>query len=804
MSRKAIVYVVIAIGLLGLWLGKDDDRSQLGDPDLFTPSQDTTVSANDEGVSHEIENVHRRSAGTLASTDAVGLERIVIQDHRGNAIVGAQCALIGTDGMPRWARTTDDRGEIVVEVMTTFRTLLVNADGHAPLLVEVPQAQSPIYVSLAFDSAVTGRALLNGHPVPRPLLIELQSDLPVLSEENLEPEALFAVGIVSLSTFYCRTDATGSFYFLGLPTDLRGSLACLDQEYVAQFQDDNYLTPSRLAVPAPAQGITIPLRRILCVRGKILLADGVTPMSRGYMKAVVHSPTGNQIVALHQDSELEGEFILPIRGHTVEEFSRVDVSAHPEHAPECVWSFTPPPPGLDVGVLSLPPDRVCHINVCTSDGDPIADAAVYYAGGMTPAVLTDERGFARLSIYHHACLLLVEAVGFTPAEVQVPAGSVAVAQRVELSNSATVQIEFVDSEGKPTSAAVAQLSGDAIDSLPAPWGIVYPARVARGANEGSVVEGERNVWQLEPDSTGVIQVYGLPGGDELLLQVVPKSGLPLEPVSLGVLQPGATIVRRYVIPASEHSLSGRVLGEGGSPVPHSSVTIFAGPSSGHRKLCESGVDERGNFSCELRYEGPVLIRVTAAGYAQYQASMIDLPTSEALLIIQLERGREIHVVVEDNNKAPLPAVVWASAETYVTMYGKKSAEGSYTISNAPMVPLQITAFVGGVQYHQRCELHAQTVRFLLPDHGYANLTYSGQYIQPRRAIQLVLIDSFSGNVLSLAVSNASQRIGPIAVGSYHARLQGRDSFDRPWENLTVARSITITRDQEASLDFLGD
>jgi hypothetical protein len=170
------------------------------------------------------------------------------------------------------------------------------------------------------------------------------------------------------------------------------------------------------------------------------------------------------------------------------------------------------------------------------------------------------------------------------------------------------------------------------------------------------------------------------------------------------------------------TLSGRVLGESGEPLPEAWVKITwiesDIPERGYTRALP--VDKDGSFRITDIYGPTVYLSAQADGFARYVNPEFPVPQEDSYVEIRLTPGNTVKVTVEDDQGKRLPATVQAILPNDVVVsMGQQveQQEGVYLMHGLPSGPITLRAYIGAIPHEQTHDGRVPECKFVVPVSG---------------------------------------------------------------------------------------
>lgn len=681
------------------------------------PPVEREVPAHDEERAVELAATDEEDLRVPVAADvpAAGPEFLLVDPER-RPVAGAELRLC-REGVLLASGTTDADGRYLSPPLeeTGEAKLLVVATGWPAQVHDVDLGPTLQEVSLKGGAVLSGRIVVDGGRPAEPIALRIVSDTEIIDFEKelgLRSEALgiSASYWISLRT---RADANGVFRFDGLPEGWSGDLE-LPHDYrlldatLIEFE----LSPWRMRVPAPTEGLLIDVSKELALKGRIVDVHGgeVMPLpdiqvhasieyenavsNASYTPATVTGPDGRFRFPLADPVVKGGALFLSSHGEGLS--GRFEL---PPRALEEDWDLG------DVPIVDPETTRTVRLLVVDTSGDPIPGAVAGVTTSTPISAPTDADGRTTLrGVVPGGEPIVVYAPRYRTGVVPLPVGGPDVLT-VELERGAGLELQLIAARGEVPRMLQILLSAS---RHPIRSGGVYAASVTALSASGCEIyhwvepEGEPGFIGLYAGRDGHVIVNDLAPDLPLHLRVVTKEGEALLERDLAPLGPEEWREVEIELDAEARTLRGRVLDEAGEPVVHAYVSVdYRVPGESASGSMSTGVGADGGFSIGGFYADTVSFRVHAQGFVRFSAEDYPLPVGDEPVEIRLESGHDVWVRVRDLDGRPVPARVHAfraEAKGAPLAYPTEVEPGTYLLRDLPAEEVTIRARVHGVTY----------------------------------------------------------------------------------------------------------
>lgn len=618
---------------------------------------------------------------------------VVVEPESGEA--RAVSATIDADGWVAFPASGEPR-RIAVERLEAFpfRTELAFTPGETT--IELPEP---------WGDPLAGVVLVEGQPPPRPLWLVLYA----ASSAHLTVDTGDVSSLLAGDVTYAATDAEGHFRFRGLA---RGGLNLRAPEGYARRGTRAHSDPGQGPIfhfEAPAEGLRIELDRHASVHGRVLEADGATPVPRASVEIeIAHGLYG-------RETEPDGTFEIFAREPPASvrvKLGRRPVRAHELHGadPEGTtleFRFPEPRHDTDLGDLLLRPSSGFLLQVRNAEQRPLAGAEV---GVCTerPTHATDVTGRTWLGGLGPGTELAITMRGYRTSLVTLP-DPIPETLRVDLIPTNDLTLEVRGPNGEPQAWILLQISASEwFFPREEPGSLAWQQDRRAWGGAGSWwgswkrhgdFEGRRgSIWggpqarvQFSTDQDGRCSMGELHPGIAFHLSVLDDLGTVLHERELAPLD----VEERRVVPVqlaiAPARLSGRVVTERGEPVAEAGVSLDPlGVEDSHSR----GTGSDGRFRFRYVAEHDLRLTVTKRGFLPRVLERVR-PSTEEIEIV-LARGYDVIVRVLDSaehalagGKArarPLGKEPWLSADEH--------EDGVFEVAGLAGVPHEIELELG--------------------------------------------------------------------------------------------------------------
>ncbi len=538
--------------------------------------------------------------------------------------VRVEASPVGNDGpYARTGTTADAEGRYRLEGLP---------QGNAILSVLLPSGLRVVTGVVALPGTTHLDLLVPGGLTVRGRVVDDTTGAPVAGAEVALSLANMATSLGSGGTLLSAAD--GGFAFEDLPPWRVGGIQVRSEGYLSWpdglpgSELDGEGGEGLVVVRAPGAPFEreIRLQRGSAVRGTVTRADGA-PVAGARVSYVGRLPDGGGMAQPRtsptavsgEDGRYEVPCVLP--GRNVARVEATGLSA--PGAAEALMVGTPEDPRWTVEVPADGPaekDLVlsagCAVEgvVLGPDGAPLAGARVgrmesTFEQWRGPVVATGADGGFRLEAVPPGTFRFLARgpgeVRGTSSLVTGIDGQVAGPVRIETVPGAILAGTVLDGEGAPVAGARLALHRGGV-ALPGQGDAVRRAWL-RAAGE---------VRPVAPD--GAFRITGLDPGTWTIHALAPGRAPDFRTVEGVRAGTAAEDLRLVLVPGRR--LSGRVVDGAGAPLPGIAVGVLPDPGSTVSGLTPSATattDGEGRFLADDLEEGPLLVRVEAAGFAPF-------------------------------------------------------------------------------------------------------------------------------------------------------------------------------------------
>jgi len=566
------------------------------------------------------------------------LTRLRVLESDGTPNAGRRAALWTSDqtGEPQCA-TIDADGWVAFPASGETLELAVERVGALPYRSTLELVEGERTLALPAGAELSGWVEVEGHAPAEPLELTL---LPAGAER-------FGADDVRELFVPCTrvtTQADGAFrlqglapqaYDLGVP---RG-FALLGKRAYSDPQDELVLP-----LDGPTSGLRLELERHVTVRGRILAADGVTPVSEVSVMVMAIQANGNSrgnSVDTRDDGRFVG-FLAAFPSQVVVEYQRDGGLG----AARAERTLAEPALEIDFGDLRLDAGRSFTVRVQDAGGAPLAGALTSAAGP------TDAQGEVRVEgLGGSQDELWVGAAGYVPRRIELGA-SVPDPLVVTLEAANELAVLVRDAGGQALADIGVEVRGprDLFSALPRDHRI---AGLMYGSSRVSQSSGEEGfALKLKTDDDGRLTLRALRPGVEFDLRVMDSNQTLVHEQT--VVAPAAAEHRGVELRVTQslRPFSGRVVDAGGVGQAEVSVVLVplepqAAPRFASNLSFGEGKSTQRDGRFSLPRVRPGLYRLTLKkeGSADLVREPYELPDGEAEFV--LEPGRTCVVRVED-------------------------------------------------------------------------------------------------------------------------------------------------------------
>jgi len=383
---------------------------------------------------------------------------------------------------------------------------------------------------------------------------------------------------------------------------------------------------------------------------------------------------------------------------------------------------------LDLGDLALMQSRlnakVVQLHVVDTAGKPIRGAVAAPDFSSPASHPTDEEGRTAVAfVLPGITTLAVYAAGYETAHVPVPAEPPEELE-VVMVGGIVLELRFIHSDGSAARLITARLA-----ATENPLRHQERPRNVRGYMEAGCTVPRPVHLQ---DGTVVLRLWAMEGGRVILNDL--KPGIPMQlrveghysgviqEESIPPLQPREHRIQRVVLAMEAKTLSGRVLDEGGQPIPEAWVKITwiesDTPERGYTRAIP--VDKDGSFRIAGIYSPTVYLSAEADGFAKYVDPVFPVPQEDCYVEIRLSPGNTVKVTVEDDQGKRLSATLFSVLPNGVdASMGQQveGQEGTYLMHGLPSGPITLRAYIGAIPHEQTHDGRIPECRFVVPQSG---------------------------------------------------------------------------------------
>jgi len=506
-------------------------------------------------------------------------------------------------------------------------------------------------------AALAGTLSIDGAPPETSLWLLLRPAGPALDTDD--PRTILASDYA-----WGTTDSAGGFRFEGIPHS--GALDLGLPHGLARRGTRTVTDPGQAVVqrlPGPAEDLVIELERHARVHGRVVEADGTTPV----VGALVQLGVADGLFGRQTDAEGRFEIFVrePPRRIEIEWQRQREWNALVVDSPEGgrdLRELEAPPMDLDLGDLALGAGSAVVVEVRDPEGRPLAGAE---AGRCCdgPTHVTGADGRATLGSLVPGTELVLTRRGFATAFTTLP-DPLPETVEVVLQPTNDLELAVVDAAGAPLaritlelSAAQRFTSGAEPNSElwrrdarsrggPGSFWNAWPLSRGYQGRRGSIWGGSPARVRFQTDAEGRCSVGDL-GPLALHLAVLDDLGRVLVQEDLAPLGPTEARTLEVRVPVALAPLRGRVMTAGGLPVSGVRIEL---EGAGAPETASRGTGNDGRFAFRSLAAGGLLVRASAPGFLPEERAAI--PAEE--LEIVLQGGLDLVVDVRDASGGPCP------------------------------------------------------------------------------------------------------------------------------------------------------
>ncbi|MCP3917425.1 MAG: sigma-70 family RNA polymerase sigma factor [bacterium] len=751
-----------------------------------------------------IETEEREEVAALAP-DPERSSSILVLDGIGDPAAGLTAVWVDATGSGE-ALETDVDGRLWLSGGIARGTLFVERTAAFIHRIEVEFEDEEPTVRFPAEAVFSGQVLIDGQAPGEQIELQLDYDqeiygkpLPRTVEEHLGTgrrcDAL--------------SDRQGRFQFL-VPQNWSGELWFPDG-LVVDADWKTKLDGTRTHIAAPMEGFVAHLKRLPTITGRVLEADGETPVPTPDVLVRIVWADGK--VREHPaESDVDGDFrlILPrsdarsirleigaerMRGQRTLQFGREKIEA-----------------GLALGDVLLAGASEIEFEVTDSGGEPIAGAAARIVGTRSVSLETDDTGLGVLELPLDASASSVRvsfgAPGYRDVEREVVSGSKRTS--VQLEEATRLDLVVTDRSGAPLpEAKVRVLLGaplfDGRQSMkPGPWSIDVLGGGWVSAREYET--GGKGVANFVTDDFGRLNLQDITPFVPFELRVLDVTGTIMHEQEIAPLSEGEQRSLTVTTAKQTNTLRGIVRDDAGSIL----VGVIVEIRAGDRRRARDRSGRSGEFTFERVSTPTLTIELDKRGYAPRILRDVVLPPEGDVLEFQLVRGREVIVLALDENGRQVPGGAVTASAGERSWQGTELEPGRHVIKDLPNEEVEIALAVGSARYTKVHDARNARVEFGLPIHGQArvrwNLSEGGAAVGTYR-LRFVRLGEASGNELVRELEPAGDRSGEESLesllpGSYDVHFEARVGYGptTSWVSATSG-SATILAGEETRIEL---
>jgi RNA polymerase sigma-70 factor (ECF subfamily) len=704
---------------------------------------------------------------------------------------------------PQEARTgPDGRAELAIDELHPIDVAIARPSGPAHVLALEPgEPGGPggpeLVVAMPAGARLAGRVRVDGAAPARSIEVEIYpsdeaADVYWAEDAGVRRSYLFhGMGPVTATT-----GADGRFAFTGLPDDWHGTLRL--EPGFAPVGALGTSTPHgrvKYFVPAPADDLVLDVEAFPALRGRIVEADGATPVPDGSIGATVTWADANgEMAEVGARTDPDGRFALHLAPRPV---ARVELHwrAIPDRGRAervLTGSALPAPAGdLELGDLPLAVGRDVLLRFVDAAGAPIEGALV---AGRDAA--SDAGGEILITGVAPAdAAVRAAAFGYDSRVVDLPAGADEV--EVELARANRLDVLVLDAAGAPMQGCTVELAADG-GALFVSKGGMIPEEMTRESYPGqlSMAWGgpDRYYVQFRTDRDGRFATGGLRAGVELDLVVPDECGGAFHAERLAPLGAGEhrAVEVRWTNPP--RTLAVRVVERSGAPIEGAQVRLASveGPDS-WRTRSRGKTDATGRAAWRRLADDAYLVGAEMRGYVRVPAALVPALVGEGggEHVVVLEPGLDVAVRVQDPAGQPVAGGVVTvpapeggatprrAAEPSAEAF-EESAPGRFVLDGLPDAPLDVTLELAGATYVARCDPRVSELVFDVPAHGAVEAEWTPPAGAGSDDATLVLLrqdGTLAPRRVAIERAPHTRRFAPVLPGAYVAVVRADDDGD---------------------------
>lgn len=688
--------------------------------------------------------------GAAAPAEGPAPLALTLLESDGESAQGLRAVLVDRLGAGRVA-VSDRDGVLRFEPGAGPGTLYVERRSAFVHCQEIELAAGETELRLPSGLALAGRVLIDGAPPEEPITLELDYDTRIFDGREPPPPVRDELGVCRRTS--ATTDAAGAFAFRALDPGWSGEM-WVPPGYVFAGHRSRAQGAS-LHVRGPQVGLVVEVERLPRVTGRVIGADGRTPVAGAQLLLRAFGGGGPDDEAEGSTGE-DGRFDLPLDfadplGLVLEARSP-GIQARWERRLDG---------STDLGDLRAEERANVTLSVRDAAGTPIPGAVARYSDSEIVHGPSADGGLLEVPARDGGASLTVGAPGWHTVEILPGSPSF----QVVLEPANRLGLTVLDVEGRPMARA--------------------PVRV-RAPNEPFADERRGGVAKPSTDAAGALVLEGVVPGLPLRVEVLDALR---EPVLDRELAPLGARERRAVTLRLERrlfTLRGTCTDEDGDVLV--GALVFAGGPGGRAAKIRSGL--LGDFEIDRIGRPVVRLEARKRGFATRVFEQFPVPPDGEPVRIALAPGHDLAVRVLDDSGAPVEGGrVSARDAAGVTWEGAERAPGQFLVHDLPAGELRVVLELAGREYavaHDpldpeleiRTPVHGRVaVRWTLPDgRGDPDLRWRVSLRLPREAEEPLLT-----RALGAGVGEGETLFPAVPPGRYDARLEwttGRGSEAR--------------------------
>lgn len=691
MTMKVSVAAIAAVALV--WWGVGMLGGEAPAPEAVSAIkpglEGESVALRDSAATTEGVGSTRAEVEVAADPDAIPVENepsllLTIEEPDGTPFSGRTVLLVARRERVR-GHDTDDAGHLRLPANGEEVSLVFTREAAAPHRVDLRLEPGSRTIRIPRGNVLEGYVVVDGAPPGKPVNLWLETDRPLFPDEELverldrcfDPNAYAET----------RTDDEGHFSFTGLPPEWSGALR-FPFEYRVEEGDFDILSADRIHFAAPGRGHRIELHSNPLLTGRIVEADGTTPVAGARCTVSLHK--GHEGIGMRLPVGRDGRFEWAIDDREIDEV--VVEYARPDGTGNSTFTATPLllARSTDLGDLRITASKAIEFRAVDPEGEPVGGAFATLGLGQPASAPTGADGLGRLDAVPGGVIeLLVTAPGRRATRVR-PDGNGVEPVTVVLEATNRLIVEFRTAEDAPLFDRFVEIAlpagTDGAQDWIAAQHLVHESLA--GQHFYSTEDDAGNtIVGFRPDGTGRLEVQDLPPvvtgvrlKNPLLETAVEERIAPLEPAE----QRHVTVVA----PGDLYRLSGQVTDRFGAPLVKAVIRVRS--ESGAKGTAIS--DEFGRFAMGELHAGELRIEVEKLGFA---TEVIDHALGSGDVAVVLGGGFDVTVEVIDNLGEPVAdgEIIARDLDHRRTWTATKIESGRWRLTDLPegWVTIEVTS-----------------------------------------------------------------------------------------------------------------